>query len=292
MPYYELTISYIVTEQVEALSEQLEGLGALSVTCTDQGDHPIFEPKPGTTPLWPESVVTALFSTLNEAEHARGILQQDLTQDSMSIVNVADQAWERTWMDDFHPMQFGKKLWICPSWTSPPDENGINIQLDPGLAFGTGTHATTALCLTWLDAYPPVGHTVIDFGSGSGILSIAALKLGAQKVFAVDIDPQAHEATASNASQNSCNDSTQLIIGEESIIKESADLILANVLLEPLLQYRDKFINWSKPKATFVLSGLLENQFDTIIEHYQSYCRVVFQNTMDEWGLLVLEKLT
>lgn len=291
MPYYELTITEIATDRVEELSEQLEGMGALSITCTDQGDHPIFEPRPGTTPLWPESVIKALFSTLNEAEHAQKVLQQSLLHGKMSIVNVADQAWERAWMDDFHPMKFGDKLWIYPSWTTPPDANGVNIQLDPGLAFGTGTHATTALCLTWLDTHPPIAKTVLDFGCGSGILAIAALKLGATKVYAVDIDPQAHEATKNNASQNGCDNPNQLIIGEESITNEPVDLILANVLLEPLLQCRDKFLAWSKPKAIFVLSGLLENQCDTIVNAYQPYCRVVYQNTDDEWGLVVLEKL-
>ncbi|WP_367606429.1 50S ribosomal protein L11 methyltransferase [Legionella sp. W05-934-2] len=292
MSYYELTITDIDTEQVDALSEQLESLGALSITCTDQGDNPIFEPKPGTTPLWPESVVTALFSTQNEAELAREILQQNLSYGDMAIVNVADQAWERVCMDDFHPMQFGKKLWICPSWTTPPDENAINIQLDPGLAFGTGTHSTTALCLTWLDSHPPAGKIVLDFGCGSGILAIAALKLGAEKVFAVDIDPQAHEATENNAMQNDCDHPNQLIIGEQTIIQEPVDVVLANVLLDPLLKYRDQFMAWSKPKATLVLSGLLENQCDTIIKHYQSDCRVVYQNTDNEWGLVVLEKLS
>lgn len=291
MPYYELTITDIATDQVDVLSEKLEELGALSITCTDQGDHPIFEPRPGTTPLWPESIITALFSTLNEAEHAQELLQKSLTHGDMSIVNVADQAWERAWMDDFHPMQFGQRLWICPSWATPPDANAINIKLDPGLAFGTGTHATTALCLTWLDAHPPVEKTVLDFGCGSGILSIAALKLGATKVFAVDIDHQAHDATENNAKENSCDDPNRLIIGEQSIITDLVDLILANVLLEPLLEFSDQFMKWSKPKATLVLSGLLENQCDTVIEHYQPYCRVVYQNTADEWGVVVLEKI-
>lgn len=291
MSFYELTISDIATEQVETLSEQLEELGALSITCTDQGDHPIFEPKPGTTPFWPESVITALFTELGDAEHARDILQQTLMNGDISIVSVADQVWEKAWMNDFHPMQFGQKLWIYPSWSSPPDKDAVNIQLDPGLAFGTGTHPTTALCLTWLDNHSPAGKTILDFGCGSGILSIAAIKLGASKVYAVDIDPQAHEATESNAKQNNCYDPTNLIIGEQSIIEESVDLILANVLLAPLLQYQEQFLAWSKPNATLVLSGLLESQCDTIVDYYQPNCRVVFQNTENEWGLVVLEKL-
>lgn len=290
MPFYELTIEPVSSELVEELYEQLEQWDAVSVGCTDQGDTPLFEPLPGTTPLWPESIVTALFSCQQTARLAQEKLQQSMPEVSTSLVQVADKAWERVWMDDFHPMQFGKHLWICPSWTAPPVPDAVNILLDPGLAFGTGAHATTALCLRWLDAQPPRNQTVLDFGCGSGILSIAALKLGANTVFSVDIDPQAHEATQENAHKNNCEALGRLLIGQQDIIASPVDLIIANVLLDPLMHYKDPFMAWSKPQAKLVFSGLLKSQCDTLIDHYASSCDLISQQTDEDWALVVMQK--
>ncbi|MCL3782939.1 50S ribosomal protein L11 methyltransferase, partial [Prolixibacteraceae bacterium JC049] len=142
--------------------------------------------------------------------------------------------WEREWMDNFHPMCFGQRLWICPSWRDVPDENAVNVMLDPGLAFGTGTHPTTAMCLQWLDGLDLAGKTIIDFGCGSGILAIAALKLGAAKAIGIDIDPQAIQASRDNAERNGVSERLELYLPKDQPEAMTADVVVANILAGPL----------------------------------------------------------
>ena len=196
-------------EYAEKITAFLNLFGSVAITYQDAADQPILEPDLNSMPLWNEIHIISLFEPNIDAGKIIHFLADELgghTIQHYTMEQLAEQAWERVWLKDFKPMQFGHHLWICPSVMNPPDPNGINIILDPGLAFGTGTHPTTALCLEWLDANPPMNQTVIDFGCGSGILAIAALKLGAHEVFAVDHDPQALQATLDNAQRNSIDE--------------------------------------------------------------------------------------
>jgi len=198
---------------------------------------------------------------------------------------LEDKDWEREWMDNFKPMKFGNKLWICPSWCEVPDPDAINIMLDPGLAFGTGTHPTTSLCLQWLDGQDLQDKTVLDFGCGSGILGIAAIKMGAKRVIGVDIDRQALEATKENARRNNCEDDFELYLPEDQP-DEPVDLVLANILAGPLRELREHIASQCKPGASLVLSGILETQSKELNELYQQNFAMESPAYQDEWSRL------
>ncbi len=212
-----LQLHLATTEQhADAFQAALENLGAVAVTLTDGADQPVFEPPPGTRPLWQNTVVSALFEQDQTPELILAALTaQGLSAEASHHETLEDQTWERAWMDDFSPMQFGERLWIIPSWSEAPDPQAVNLKLDPGLAFGTGTHETTALCLQWLDGADLHGKTVLDFGCGSGVLAIAALLLGAGETTGTDIDPQALIASEDNARNNGVADSLALYLPEQ-----------------------------------------------------------------------------
>src|SRR6185312_1985647 len=200
MPWIELH-SQTTADYADSLSDQLTLLGALAVTFQDAGDQPIYEPTPGAQNLWPETIVIGLFDNSLQPESLLAYLEDQQAAgliQSFHFKNLPDQDWERICLDYFKPMSFGERLWVCPSWQTPPGPNSATVILDPGLAFGTGTHPTTALCLEWLDQHIQTGACVIDYGCGSGILGLAALKLGAKEVIAIDNDPQALEASQKN----------------------------------------------------------------------------------------------
>ncbi len=203
MPWLQLKLAS-TPDAAQRLSDILSDAGALAVTLQDAADQPLYEPPPGATPLWSQTWVTGLFDADADLQAVLACLRSALGGHDLPhvISPLEDKDWEREWMDNYHPMRFGTRLWICPSWHQPPDVNAITVMLDPGLAFGTGTHPTTALCLEWLDAHDVVGKHIIDYGCGSGILAVAAAKLGAQQVWAVDYDPQALHATTLNAEKN------------------------------------------------------------------------------------------
>ncbi|HIJ48978.1 MAG TPA: 50S ribosomal protein L11 methyltransferase, partial [Gammaproteobacteria bacterium] len=242
MPWFQARFT---TQQpfAENFSDLLMELGAASVTFEDAEDQPLLEPPPGETPLWELINVVGLFDAeLNQQEIRQQLLRQ-LPEDNattLRFVPLEEQDWVRAWMDDFHPMQFGQRLWIIPSWSEPVDPEGVNILLDPGLAFGTGTHSTTALCLEWLDAHPPTGQKVIDYGCGSGILAIAAAKLGASQIDGVDNDPQALIATHDNAEKNRVTH-IQGFLPDTFPKEQQADLLLANILAGPLEELAPTF---------------------------------------------------
>ncbi|NVK23863.1 MAG: 50S ribosomal protein L11 methyltransferase, partial [Gammaproteobacteria bacterium] len=200
----------IKSEYVEDISDLLMELGCLSVTFTaNDPDEAVFELFPGDVKYWKTSTVVGLFDATTDMQHIAAVLsEQDMFEGHFShkVEQVEDKDWEREWMDNFHPIQFGKRLWVCPSWRDIPDETACNVILDPGLAFGTGTHATTALCLEWLESMDLTDKTVLDFGCGSGILAIAALKLGAKRAIGIDIDPKAITASLENAERNDVAD--------------------------------------------------------------------------------------
>ena len=284
----QLRLENCPRNQVEVINEQLESMGALSITLSDHQDDPILEPALGTAPLWPHVVVLALFDKQHQT-----ILEQwleDSAQNNGTIEQLPEEDWERVCLQDLTPHQFGKKLWICPSWMTPPDPTAINVILDPGLAFGTGTHPTTSLCLTWLEQANLHNKTLIDYGCGSGILALAALKLGAKHAYAVDIDPQALEASQENAQNNSIDPST-LTLGFPEELKDSVDLILANILLEPLTKLGETFQAKLKKNGMLIVSGLLAEQAEILINAYSGRFKHKQSINSDGWSLIIFSAI-
>jgi ribosomal protein L11 methyltransferase len=271
MPWLEVSLIVAAAQQTE-IETALEDVGALSVTLLDAEDHPIFEPGPGETPLWPQIAMSALFDEGSDRVglvHALTELVPDLAPERIAFRTVADQDWTRVWMDQFQPMRFGRRLWIYPWTIEPPadDPDAVIVRLDPGLAFGTGTHPTTALCLEWLDSIDLAGKTVIDYGCGSGVLAIAALKLGARLVIGVDNDPQALDASRDNAERNSVGAELELLAVEE-FAERSADVLVANILAAPLADLAPRFAQCVKPGGCFALSGILRGQEQELCDRY------------------------
>lgn len=268
-------------EKAEALSDALSECGAAAVTFEDDADQPIYEPDVGETPLWTATRLTALFDAETRSEDVTKMLANVMDEvPHFKVEAVEDKDWEREWMANFQPIQFGERLWICPSWHQPPAPEAVNILLDPGLAFGTGTHATTALCLNWLDTADLTGKYVIDYGCGSGILAIAAALLGAEKVIAVDTDPQALEATRANAKRNGV-DIEAYLPGE--CPDEPCDLLLANILAGPLQTLAPRFANLCKPAADIVLSGILQTQADAVSDSYGAWFAMQAATQKEDW---------
>ncbi|ACV25673.1 50S ribosomal protein L11 methyltransferase [Kangiella koreensis] len=289
MAWIQLKFDY-KNPDADSLSDYLMELGALAVTFLDAEDKPILEPKPGETPLWEHLVVLALFeadidtNSIDTAIQSHQFAQHIGDQYEWEIIR--DQDWERSWMDNFKPMQFGQRVWIVPSWCEAPEPDAVNIKLDPGLAFGTGTHATTALCLQWLDGSDLTGKTVIDYGCGSGILAIAALLLGAEKVYAVDIDPQAIEATKQNLQRNGIN-SNRLVLGlPEQVELPQTDILVANILAEPLRQLAESIANSVQVGGNLVLSGLLETQAAELNSLYSQWFEMDDAKVQEDWARL------
>jgi len=277
-------------DAADHLSDLLSECGASAVTFHDNEDQPIYEPEIGTTPLWASTNVVALFDAETNTDLIIQILGGMLapeTVPSYRIEAVEDKDWVREWMDNFHPMRFGDRLWICPSWHTPPQQDAVNIMLDPGLAFGTGTHPTTALCLNWLDQADIKGKTVIDYGCGSGILAIAAALLGAKKVIAVDTDPQALEATQANAERNGVQIASYL---PDDCPDIRCDLLLANILAGPLQSLASRLAHLTKAGAAIVLSGILDVQAEDVSNSYQSWFDMEEPVLKDEWIRLVGQK--
>ncbi|WP_294951889.1 50S ribosomal protein L11 methyltransferase [uncultured Gilliamella sp.] len=280
MPWIQLRIN-TTNDLAESISEQLEESGAVSVTFQDTYDTPVFEPLPGETKLWGNTDVVGLYDAQTDIEELKAIL--NLAQFSYKIEQLEDKDWEREWMDNFHPMQFGKRLWICPSWREVPDVNAVNVMLDPGLAFGTGTHPTTALCLTWLDSLDLTDKIVIDYGCGSGILAIAALKLGAKRVIGIDIDPQAIQASRDNAMRNNVSEQLELYLAKDIPDNLQADVVVANILAGPLKELEPNISKLVKSSGNLGLSGILESQSQSVYDHYQTHFELDPIVEQEEW---------
>ena len=280
MPWIQLRIN-TTNNLAESISEQLEESGAVSVTFQDTYDTPVFEPLPGETKLWGNTDVVGLYDAQTDIEELKAIL--NLAQFSYKIEQLEDKDWEREWMDNFHPMQFGKRLWICPSWREVPDVNAVNVMLDPGLAFGTGTHPTTALCLTWLDSLDLTDKIVIDYGCGSGILAIAALKLGAKRVIGIDIDPQAIQASRDNAMRNNVSEQLELYLAKDIPDNLQADVVVANILAGPLKELEPNISKLVKSSGNLGLSGILESQSQSVYDHYQTHFELDPIVEQEEW---------
>ena len=247
--------------------------GAQSITFTDAADNPVLEPPPGATPMWREMRICGLFSAATDLVSLQADLKSSLQIEALpafEIADLEDRAWEREWLRDFGPMRFGTRLWILPGDTQTDAEDAVIVRLDPGLAFGTGTHATTALCLEWLDAQPLQGRTLLDYGCGSGILAIAALKLGCRRAAAMDIDPQARTATAANADANGVG-RRLTIAGSNDEIVGQYDIVIANILAAPLVELAGTIAARIKSGCQLVLSGILSEQVDDVLAAYSSW---------------------
>ena len=269
MPWIQLKL-----QSTGAHSEQIEdnllALGAVSVTLEDSADQPLFEPPPGATPLWNDVTYTGLFDSEADMDLVEAALRNLLGDATpIRIEALEDKDWEREWMKDYQPIPFGKRLWVCPSWLTPPDPQAINMLLDPGLAFGTGTHPTTAMCLQWLDEHDVSGKTVMDFGCGSGILAIAAALLGAESIICVDNDPQALLATRENAARNKVENKLVIYTPEQLPADSQVDVMLANILAGPLIQLARKLAGHTRSGGDLVLSGILQEQANSVSQAYQ-----------------------
>lgn len=286
---FQLYIKECLRDEIDALSEALDTTNAVSVTLTDQFDDPILEPAPGAAPLWPNVVIQALYTDKTDALTAQQALSASYPHLTYTLDELPEQDWERVCLDQFEPQRFGERLWVCPSWHTPPDPKAVNLILDPGLAFGTGSHETTSLCLTWLSHADLNQKTIIDYGCGSGILAIAALKLGASHAFAVDIDEQALIATQNNATQNAISDQ-HITIGAPHELSKPVDVVIANILLTPLLTLKDHFHTLLKESGTLVVSGILSEQCSMLIETYENEFVCVSTTLENGWGLVVFKK--
>jgi len=290
MPFLELSLTARL-EQQPRVEEALEDLGALSITLRDADaetpdEQAIFEPGVGELPLWPTITLNALFDEHTDRRglaEALGELLPWLEPDQLDFHAVEDQDWERVWMDQYQPMAFGRRLWIYPWNIEPPvDDERVVVRLDPGLAFGSGTHPTTALCLEWLDGLDLAGQSVIDYGCGSGILAIAALKLGAASAIGVDNDPQALTASQDNAERNGVAERLALFLPEDHA-SEPADVFVANILAGPLGELAPTFAAAAKPGAPFAISGILDGQQDELLARYAEWFDALRVDTRDGW---------
>ncbi|BEE19002.1 ribosomal protein L11 methyltransferase [Aeromonas enteropelogenes] len=283
MPWIQIRIN-ATAKTADKVSNMLLGRGAQAVTFMDAKDVPVYEPMPGETPLWGETEVMGLFDAETDPAPTIAFFQQIFGENvGYKVELLEDKDWVREWMDHFHPMQFGERLWICPSWRDVPDPDAVNVMLDPGLAFGTGTHPTTALCLQWLDGLDLAGKTVVDFGCGSGILGIAALKLGAARVIGIDIDPQAIQASRDNAERNGVAGQIELYLPAEQPEGLLADVVVANILAGPLRELAPLIAGLGKPGSLMALSGVLESQAPELETIYGQWFEMDPTAVKEEW---------
>ncbi|MBF7682711.1 50S ribosomal protein L11 methyltransferase [Acinetobacter sp. B5B] len=276
--------------QVEMTESLLLSLGAVSVTLDDAEDQALLEPLPGETPLWNKVIVTGIYqqdeTAPMNADALISFLETQLATGTPICHDILeDQVWERAWMDYYEPIQITDHFWIVPEWLEPPDPKAVNLKLDPGLAFGTGNHASTFLCLQWLGKTDLKGKTVIDYGCGSGILGVAALLLGAKKVYATDIDPQAVLATQQNAVLNNVSEGLFVYLPEvfnQQFTTQRADVLVANILAGPLMALAPEFSRLTQPHAEFALAGVIEEQLEDVCNAYTPLFEVIEIQKRDE----------
>lgn len=287
MTWLQITVA-VARDRAADIEVAMEAAGVTAVTFADAADEAQLEPAPGETPLWSQVEVTGLF-----ADDPAGQAQVRALADRLSllvaapprIMRLADQVWERVWLDTFRPTRFGRRLWVCPHGQCPDDPAAIAVALDPGLAFGTGHHPTTALCLTWLDGLDLVGQTVLDYGCGSGILAIAALRLGASRAIAIDHDPQALEATAANAAANGV-DTALDICPPDRAPEVAGDVLVANILAAPLIALAGRFAKRLRPGGALALSGILAEQARAVQAAYAKDFVLQPPCQREDWVLL------
>jgi ribosomal protein L11 methyltransferase len=290
MTWLQLRVDAQRAEIAEWEDELLAG-GAVAVTLEDNADQPLLEPGVGETPLWNLTRITGLYPADTDMKHVLQALPEHLRKTGNARVEILeDKDWEREWMQRYQPMQFGERLWVCPSWLEPPDPDAVNLMLDPGLAFGTGTHPTTALCLAELEGMSLQDQTIVDYGCGSGILAAAALKLGAARALCVDNDPQALTACADNAARNAIAAGRLTVVLPQDVDQAhwagKAELVIANILAGPLIELSGTLLNFLQPGGTLLLSGLLQNQAEVLCEHYADRLAIAIVAEKDGWVCL------
>jgi ribosomal protein L11 methyltransferase len=286
MPYHQLIVDVPGSGLAEA-EDACRALGALAISLADAGDEPLLEPGPGELPVWRDVRLAALFDASTDAELIAATLAAvlRLPAASVAVQHLEDRAWEREWLRDFRPMRFGRRLWVCPAGQRPPGAAAVVLDLDPGLAFGTGTHATTELCLEWLDGAIQGGERVLDFGCGSGILALASLKLGASQAAAFDIDPQALCATRENAARNGLSEriAVAALAGD---IAGRFDVVLANILAGPLIGLAPGLAPRARAGSSLALAGMLARQADEVAQAYRPWFDIGPVAERDGWTLL------
>lgn len=281
----------VAQEHTDSLSELLQAAGAISLTLEDAANELLIETHWHEMPLWRQVTLSALFpktadtAMVLSAIEAAGIGLLATPETSA----IADQAWERVWMDRYHPIKVGRGLWICPSWREPVEPDAVNVILDPGLAFGTGTHATTALCLEWLAELDLHGRQVIDYGCGSGILAVAALKLGAARAWATDLDPQALEVARENAARNQVVDRLSVCEPAQLPMGLQGDVVVANILAAALVELAPMLIACTRNHGQIALSGIMAHQADDVADAYRDTFELARRNRED-WVLLTGRK--
>lgn len=273
---------------VEILSDMLHEAGALAVTLESTATEELFEPPPNATPLWAHTTLHALFETSDDLAKLIPLLAIAVYPSTFSyqVSLVANQDWQKNCRDIFQPLCFANKLWVCPSWSDLPNDGKPYVTLDPGLAFGTGSHPTTQLCLTWLAKHIKGGEYVIDYGCGSGILSLAALKLGAKKVWAVDRDSQAIEATLENVKRNGVQSSAIEAMLPENLPSIQANILIANILANPLIMLAPVFADLLQSSGEIAISGLLKEQASSVSQAYKECFDLLEPTFQEEWALL------
>lgn len=282
-------------KNAEFISDLLMTLGSEAVTLLDAKDQPLLEPGPGEMPLWDEAWVSGLFPEETDIDLLLKQLQIFLFDSHLEyrLVPLAEKNWTREWLTHFKPIKFGEKLWVTPEayLADIQDKKAAIVVLDPGLAFGTGTHPTTALCLEWLEKTIALGQAVIDYGCGSGILAIAALKLGANVVYAIDNDPQALIATAENAKRNQINETHLVTLLPEHLQLIQTEILIANILANPLIELAPRFAELIKPQGQIALSGILIEQIESVVTAYQHFFELAEPQISGEWALISGKKL-
>lgn len=261
--------------------------GAVAVTLVDSRDDPVLEPLPGEVRLWPATRLSALFlETREPRELAAAVAARlDLPPERLTAEVLPERAWEREWLRDFHAMRFGERLWVCPRHERVGDANAVVVTLDPGLAFGTGTHPSTALCLQYLDAHLPRGARAIDYGCGSGVLALACARLGAAEVHCFDIDGQALIATRDNALENGVADVVRVHERAEGL-PTGVDVLLANILCGPLCALAPRFAALVRPGGVAVLAGLMRHEVADVTGAYAACFDVAGCGESGDWACL------
>jgi len=286
VPFHQLVIE-LPGAELDRVEDACVRLGAIAVSLFDAGDEPLLEPGPGETPLWQSVRMRALFAESVDPELTAATIAAvlGLAPARIAVEHVEDRIWEREWLRDFRPMRFGRRLWVVPVGQQPEGQAAALLELDPGLAFGTGTHATTALCLEWLDGNVHGGERVLDYGSGSGILALAALKLGASAAVAFDIDPQALIATRENAAKNGVGGIVTVAERAERIAG-AFDIVLANILAGPLVELAPRLAPMARAGGALVLAGLLERQAVEVAQAYRPWFDIGPAAEREGWTLL------
>lgn len=289
MTWQKLSFQISSMHLIELISDLLDEAGAIAVTLESAQNEEIFEPSPGANPLWEHSKIIGLFHDDVDLEHVIHAISATIAPQTIhryTIETILDQDWQKICTDAFQPICFKEKLWVCPSWHALPNDGKPYLILDPGLAFGTGAHPTTALCLEWLAENLKKEDLMIDYGCGSGILAIAALKLGAQTVWAIDNDPQSLEATLKNSQSNHLSSQQLHILTPEELPPIQADTLIANILANPLIQLAPHLRRLVKTNGRIVLSGILSHQTDIVMSAYAPWCEFSSPVMKEEWALL------